>query len=159
MDMPFFNMLEGLSPWWWVAFGIALGAIEMATMSFFLIWPGLAALLMAVILIFAPGMPGEVQIAIYATLSVILTFAGRWLMHRYGDGGAPETTINQRSGQLVGRRGKILRYDGGEGLVEIDGVRWRARGATDLALTEGADVRVVAADGMTLEISTDRAPS
>ncbi len=151
MDMPYFDMLEGLSPWWWVAFGIALGAIEMVTLSFFLIWPGLAALLMAVILPFAPDMPGEIQVALFAMLSVILTLVGRALMARFGDGGEPVSGLNQRSTQLVGRRAKVISFTGSEGTVEIDGMQWRATGP-DGVVPEGSLVTITAADGMMLTV-------
>jgi len=146
-------MLEGISPWWWVAFGIGLGAIEMATLSFFLLWPAMAAVFMAVLLAILPGMPGEVQIAFYAALSVALTFGGRSLVRRYGDGGEPETTLNKRGDQMVGRRAKVLSFEGTEGRVEIDGVHWRAqRTDGNFALGEGQAVRVVKVDGMTLHV-------
>ena len=151
MDIPVFDFLEGISPWWWVAFGVALGAVEMATMSFFLIWPALAALLMAFILWIAPGMSGEAQIMIFAIASVALTFLGRSVLNRYGDGGAPETALNKRSEQLVGRRAKVLMSDGHEGSVEIDGVRWRAK--WDARHNGATHVKIDAADGMTLSVS------
>ena len=151
--MPFFDWLEGLSPWWWVAFGIGLGAVEMATMSFFLIWPGLAALVMAGFLVLAPGMPGEVQVAVFAALSVALTFAGRALMRRFGDGEAVETGLNDRSARMIGRRGQVLSMSHGEAMVEIDGEHWRAAPAgADAALSDGATIEVVGASGMTLTV-------
>ncbi|MEM9269262.1 MAG: NfeD family protein [Pseudomonadota bacterium] len=148
-----FNILEGMSPWWWVAFGIALGAIEMATMSFFLLWPALAAIIMAVLLALMPGMPGEVQIALFAAIAVALTFAGRSLVRRYGDGGEPETSLNKRGDRMVGRRAKVLSFNGVEGRVEIDGVQWRAqRTDGNFSLGEGQSVQVVKVDGMTLHV-------
>ena len=148
MDIGVFSFLEGLSPWWWVAFGIALGAIEMATFSLFLIWPGLAALLMAVIVALVPTMPGEVQVATYAALSVALTFAGRALVRRYGDGGDPTTNLNDRSAQMVGRRGSVVGVAHGEVTVEIDGVRWSAQADTTPQPQEGTGVEVTGlADG------------
>ncbi|NNU79504.1 NfeD family protein [Halovulum dunhuangense] len=145
-----FGWLEGLSPWWWVAFGITLGALEMATMSFFLIWPGLAAVLMAVLLAFLPGMPGTVQIAVYAALAVALTFAGRAYTRRFGDGGDTATVLNDRASQMVGRRGTLVSVEHGEAVVEIDGVRWRAILSGEA--TMGTDVRVTGAQGMTLNV-------
>ena len=64
MDVGLFSWIETLSPWWWITLGVGLGAIEMLLTSFVLIWPGIAAILMAIILWIAPGMQGELQITI-----------------------------------------------------------------------------------------------
>ena len=85
-----FGFLQAMSPWWWVAFAVALGALEMATMSFFLIWPALAALVLALVHWLMPGLGGEVQVVLFAALAVAMTFAGRGLLNRYGDGEAEE---------------------------------------------------------------------
>ena len=147
-----FDWIETLSPWWWVAFGIGLGVVEMVTMSFFLIWPGLAAILLAVIVGLSPEMPGEMRIGLFGVLAIGLTFAGRSLMHRFGDGGAPVTAINNRAAQMVGRKAKVLAWDGGEGAVEIDGIRWKARWDGGQVSAEARSVEVLDADGMTLVV-------
>jgi membrane protein implicated in regulation of membrane protease activity len=153
-----FNFLETMSPWWWVAFGIGLAAVEMATMSFYLIWPALAGIVMAVMVALFPTMPGEVQVAVFAALSVALTFAGRSMLHRFGDGGGGATALNRRSGQMVGRSARVVAFSRGEGTVEIDGVPWRALSQpVDAVIVEGAQVRVVGAEGMVLRVARDSA--
>lgn len=151
--MDLIHMLDGMSPWWWVIVGFALGSLEMATMSFFLIWPGIAALVMAGLMILAPNMTGALQIAIFAILSIILTFAGRYLLHKYGDGAeATDQTINNRAAQLVGQIAKVLEFTGGQGVVEINGIRWRAEWAEKQKSTLGQSVRVTRADAMLLYV-------
>ncbi len=149
-----FDLLETISPWWWVAFALGLGAIEMATMSFYLIWPALAAVLMAVLTALLPSMPGEIRIGVFAALSILLTFAGRSLITRFGDGGAQDSGLNRRGAQMVGRRGTAVRFEHGEGTVEIDGIPWRAKAEPpDAIILEGAQVRVVGTEGMVLQVS------
>ena len=143
-----FEWLEVLSPWWWVAFGIGLGAVEMATMSFFLIWPAVAAVIMAVILWVAPGMQGEVQIAIFAVLAVALTFAGRNYLMK--SGGTSKTTLNNRSAQMVGRQAKVTEFELGEGQVEIDGLNWAANWRDGQTAQPGQTVKIIAAAGMSV---------
>jgi inner membrane protein len=152
--MPFLDILEGISPWWWVAFAFALGALEMATMSFFLIWPGLAALCMAALLAASPTLSGELQTVIFAVLAVLLTFIGRYLVTRYGDGGEDNDTLNQRSNQVIGRVAKVLEYGNGEGVIEVSGMRWRAKWPKGQSAEVGTQVRVTEADGMTLLVET-----
>lgn len=141
-----------ISPWWWLAFALGLGVVEMSTMSFFLIWPALAALIVAALVALVPGMSGAVIVTIFAVLSVALTFAGRSIMSRFGDGGGPDTGLNSRSQQLIGRRATVLDWDGGSGSVEVDGIRWKA--IWDDASPASADgkVQITQADGMTLHV-------
>lgn len=152
--MGIFPFLEGISPWWWIAFAVALGAVEMATMSFFLIWPGLAALLIGGILAVAPDLSSNLQVALFAILSVVLTFAGRSFMHRYGDKDSESGTLNSRANLMIGRHAEVLDFTGPEGNVSIDGIRWRALWEKGLAAEIGATVEISGAEGMTLLVKS-----
>ena len=152
METSFFGLIESISPWWWVAFGVGLGALEMATMSFFLIWPGLAALVMAVIVALAPGLSGEMRIALFAVLSIAMTYLGRSMIRKYAGAG---TSINRRSSQLVGRRAEVLEFSKGEGKVSIDGIHWKAHWEGTPGETKPDSVTVIAADGMILTVRND----
>jgi len=148
--MEAFAFLTGLSPWWWVAFGIALGALEMATLSFFLIWPALAALAMALVMALRPETGGTAQVALFAILAIGLTFAGRALLGRFGDGGAENETLNSRARLMIGRHGEVIAFQGPEGTIRIDGIRWRARWPGGASASPGESVEVIGAEGMML---------
>jgi len=150
--MSLFQFLVGISPWWWLAFGVVLGALEMATMSFFLIWPAMAAGLIAALLLVAPQTNGEIQIASFAILSIALTFVGRSMVNRLDDGGEAANTINSRASLMVGRQGEVLDVHGHEGNVLIDGIRWRAHWPDTATAKPGDKVIVDRAEGMTLVI-------
>ncbi|MFQ5437810.1 MAG: NfeD family protein [Paracoccaceae bacterium] len=150
--MELFAFLHGISPWWWVAFGVALGVLEMATMSFFLIWPAIASLFIAVLIWLAPGLSGTTQIIVFAILSVALTFAGRGLINRFGDGGEDAEGLNSRALKMVGRQAKVLKYTGPEGSVSIDGTHWRAIWPEGSSADPGATVTIIGAEGMTLYV-------
>ena len=146
-----FDFLNGVSPWWWIAFGIALGVLEMATFSLFLIWPGLAAVAVGLALFLAPGVSGEGQIAIFAVLAVGFTWIGRIFMRRAGQAPSESPNLNARANQMVGRRAVALAaFHSGEGSVAIDGIHWKARASADVA--EGAELKVVEAEGVNLVV-------
>ncbi len=148
-----FEWVSSLSPWWWVAFGVGLGAVEMATMSFFLIGPAVAAIVMALIVAFGVPMSGGVLVSLWSVLSIALTLLGRSYLLRFGDGGGTGSSkLNNRSSRLVGRRAKVLEWSENEGAVEVDGMRWRAKSQIGSAYNEGAPVEIVDADGMTLTV-------
>lgn len=144
-------LLNGASPWWWVAFAVLVGVAEILTFSYFLIWIALAALGVAGALVAAPGMNGMAQLALFAVLALVFTVAGRyWQAHRKT---APSESpaLNRRAERVVGRTGRALAdFSHGEGVVEIDGVRWSARLQTAEDAAAGRSLRVVSTDGMTL---------
>lgn len=155
--MDIFAFLDGASPWWWIALGLGLGVVEIMTFSFFLIWPGLAAIAVGVVMWLLPEMSGSTQLLMFAGLSIVLTFLGRWLvLTRQPTSEAPG--LNNRASQLVGRSATVL--DGFQsspsGNVEVDGVRWRGRLEERAeGLSPGSVVQVSGADGMTLVLSRD----
>ncbi len=150
--MALFGFLEGLSPWWWIAFGITLGAVEMASMSFFLIWPAIAALITGAFLWVAPDSSGAMQVTVFAVGAVVLTFLGRSLLHRLGDGGEENDSLNARGNLMVGRQAQVLSFSGPEGRVIIDDIRWRAIWPEGATSEPGAQVKIERADGMTLHV-------
>lgn len=149
-----FTWLDGASPWWWVTFGVVLAVVEMATLSFFLIWPGLAALAVALILWLNPGMSGEYQLIFFAVFGIAFTWAGRIYVMRRGPGASDKPGLNQRSASLVGRKGSAVKaFANGSGSIEIDGVPWPARLSEDLEVARGASLEVTNADGTLLIVT------
>jgi membrane-bound serine protease (ClpP class) len=53
---------------------------------------------------------------------------------------------------MIGASGEVIECTGEEGWAEVDGERWRVRGAEPLRA--GESVRVTRVDGLTLEVST-----
>lgn len=151
MDTGLFVWLEALSPWWWVALGVGLGALEMVIVSFVLIWPGIAAILMALILWIWPGMQGELQVTLYAVLSIVIMFGGRSYIKRFGDG-EPETTLNSRTQQLVGKHAKVVDFELGAGHIELNGLRWAATWPEGATADVGQIVEIKAANGMSVQV-------
>jgi membrane protein implicated in regulation of membrane protease activity len=152
--MGVFALLEGISPWWWVALAILLGAVEMVTVTTVLIWSSLAALLTGLALWFAPGLGGAEQIACFAVLSIVFTLAGRALVARYGlPGDDAAGTLNRRADQIVGRVAVVDSFEATEGKVTVDGVPWPARLAEGARTpAPGERVQVVAADGIVVRV-------
>ena len=150
-----FDFLEGISPLWWIAFGFALGGIELLATSYFLVWPALAAFALGGWLVLAPGLSGNEQIGIFATASVVLTIIGRWATARLDRRNADASTLNDRSAQMVGRRANVIEFDGSEGKIEIDGTHWKARTSGSAEVAAGDRVRVVGKEGSILFVEND----
>jgi len=150
-----FGFLDGASPWWWVALALALGAIEVVTLTYVMLWLGLAALSTGVLSFLLPGMPGHSQVLAFAMLSLFYTVAGWYLVKRLHARGIDEDgPLNRRSAAVVGRQGKVTEpFRADVGWIEIDGVRWRARLADGAAAPKsGAFVKVLSSEGMTVVV-------
>jgi membrane protein implicated in regulation of membrane protease activity len=149
-----FGLLDGVSPWWWVAFAILLGAVEMLTISTVLIWSALAALVTALALWVWPWMTTPAQITLFAVLSIAFSFIGRAFVGRWGEKADDNQQLNQRAAQIVGREAVVDSFAGDEGQVTVDGVPWPARldaGAT--APVPGSRVRITAVDGIVVRVT------
>lgn len=109
---------------WMIVAGVIL-AIEVVTGSGWLLWPAACAAAIGLLsLLNLPiGMAGEV-----AAFS-ILTIATTLLARRFIPDGRlrPGPDINNRMGDLVGQRGRIIgAFLGREGRVLVDGSEWDA---------------------------------
>lgn len=58
--------------WHWVVFGVLLVLSEIALTTFFILWFGVAAIIVGAVLFFAPGMTLSWQIFIWTLLSSLL---------------------------------------------------------------------------------------
>ncbi len=146
--MAFFEWVATASPWLWLALGILLVAVEILAPSFVVIWPGLAAMGMALLTWLSPGLSGPALVAIFAGLSIALLFAGRALMARV-EQDEPQTVLNARGKSTIGRKAKVLSVSGPQGKVEIDGVQWPITWE-DITPEEGQWVLITEATGVNL---------
>ena len=153
--MDLFGFLDGISPWWWIAGALVLAIIEVLTFSFFLIWPGLAALAVGILMWIFPEMSGSIQVLVFSVLAVLFSWAGRaYVLNRVPSSDAPG--LNQRSSQMIGRTATVIDgfAGGGLGNVEIDGIRWRARMAEGATVPKPGEVlSITGAEGMTLVLT------
>lgn len=145
--------LTGASPWWWIIAGLVIGALELLTFSFLLIWPGMAAVAVGLALFVHPGLAGEWQVALFGLLAVGFTIAGRALRpNGEAEGERGSGALNRRGARLVGREVVIRNLSGDVAEVEVDGEFWRARSVGG-ALVAGAAAQVVSVEGATLVVS------
>ena len=143
-----------LTHWHWLAFGIALGGVEMLSASFFLIFPAISAGLVALVVLIEPELDWRLQVLIFSVLSVLSTVIGRAWLNRIRATGAP-MTINVRGQNYAGRRIRLQEtFEQGQGRLQIDGIWWRAAGAGPETIPVGTLVEVIEADGATLLIRT-----
>lgn len=157
LEVDFFAFLDGASPWWWIATALVLGAVEIVTLTYFMLWLGLAAFSVGLILMAVPALTGTMQLLAFGVLALVYTALGwAWVLRRQRAEGAP--ALNRRAASLVGRQAVVAEpFRAGLGRVDVDGIRWRARLAEGAAPPhEGAELTICAADGTTLVVTSSR---
>ena len=132
--------------WFWLSLGLILGAAEMVAPGFFLMWLGLAAIIVGVLDYFLP-ITVAYQVAMFAILSVLTVFAGKkFLADNPIETDDPK--LNDRGARLTGEIVTVVEaIADGQGRVKVGDTVWAARGS-DAAI--GARVRVTGADGAVL---------
>jgi membrane protein implicated in regulation of membrane protease activity len=142
---------DATMPWLWIGVGVALAALEMLVPSFLLVWPGVAALAVGLLLFAVPDLGLAGQGVLFAVLAVAFTLGGRAYVLRHKARPADHPALNRRGARLVGRRGVALEaFSGGRGSIEIDGELWQARAVG--AVPSGAAVEVVGVEGAELVV-------
>ncbi|MFO1473251.1 MAG: NfeD family protein [Lysobacterales bacterium] len=133
----------------WAAVALLLFAAEAMAPGAFMLWLGLAAAATFVIVLLAPGMAVLTQVVVFAILSVVAILVWqRWFRGR--GRGSDQPALNRRTAALVGRVVPLERaIVDGHGRVQIADAFWEVTGPD---LPAHAHVRVVGADGMTLQV-------
>ena len=132
----------------WAAVALLLFAAETLAPGAFMLWLGFAAAaVFAVVLLL--DIPVLAQVALFVVLSFIsIGVYRRWFRGRERASDRP--TLNRRADALVGRVVPLERaIVAGHGRVQIADAFWDVRGPD---LPAGTPVRIVAAEGMTLQV-------
>ncbi len=136
--------------WFWLSLGLVLGVAEMVAPGFFLMWLGLAALIVGGLDYFLP-ITVAYQVAMFATLSVVTVFAGKKFLHD-NPIATEDADLNNRGARLTGEIVTVAEaIVNGHGRVKVGDSVWSARGV-DAEI--GARVKVVGADGAVLLVET-----
>lgn len=133
----------------WLTLGGLLLAAEMLGTGGYLLWSGIAAVIVGALSWVLP-LSWEWQGASFAVLTVLCAFCWwRWMSARNRQ--QPATGINQRGQSLIGQ---VLVLDealiNGRGQARVGDSRWPV--IADGDLPAGCRVRVVAIEGITLRV-------
>lgn len=148
----FDDLLVELGPWSWWLLGIVLLAAELVLPGFFLVWIGLAGIIVgALSLLFADSAfwTWQVQWLVFAASAVIVTLIGRRYLYNNNQV-TDEPFLNQRGASLVGRTATLDQpITEGRGRIRLSDTYWTVRGPD---LPVGTRVKVVASNGRELTV-------
>ena len=146
---PLVTLFNGIGPQHWVLLGLALLIAEMASGTTYLLWPSVAAFLVAVVAWVAPDAGWMAEFGVFALLIIALTYFGQPIVRRWRNEGAA-SGLNERATALVGTRGVVQNFANGVGSVKVQDTVWRA--VSEEALEAGQAVEVASVDGATLRV-------
>jgi membrane protein implicated in regulation of membrane protease activity len=150
----FDNLVVQLGPWSWWVLGLVLLAAELVVPGFFLVWIGLAAIIVgALSLLFWENTfwIWQVQLLVFAASAVIVTLLGRRYVYNNNQT-TDEPFLNQRGASLVGRTATLNEpITEGRGRIRLDDTFWSVMGPD---LPAGTRVKVVASNGRDLTVET-----
>ncbi|MGK3142656.1 NfeD family protein [Pantoea sp. C2G6] len=135
--------------WFWLTLGGLLLAAEMLGTSGYLLWSGLAAVMVGIIEWLVP-ISWTAQGSLFAVLTLVCVFLWyRWM--RYREVRQTPVSLNQRGNQMIGMQLTLeSALDNRIGHVRIGDSSWRVEADRDLPA--GTPVVVVAVEGITLRI-------
>lgn len=133
----------------WAAIALLLFAAETLAPGAFMLWLGFAAVAVFLGVLLVPGIPVLAQVAAFIVLGFVSIQVYRtWFRGRERQSDQP--ALNRRAAALVGRVVPLERaIVQGRGRVQIADAYWDVAGPE---LPAGVPVRIVAADGMTLQV-------
>jgi len=150
----FIDLIQTLNQWYWFSFAAVLIILEMLLgVNFFLLWLGISAVSVGLIMIVYPHISWEYQFIIFAIESIACIVF--WHLHLKNNPTiSDEPRLNRRSEQYIGR--VVTLTDpivNGRGKIHIDDSFWRIEGED---LPAGASIKIVDVDGVILKVEQNR---
>ncbi|MDX8503850.1 NfeD family protein [Mesorhizobium captivum] len=149
------RIVSELGPRNWMVLGFVLLVMEIVAPGVFMLWIGIAALIIGAISLLAwdaAFWTWQVQVLAFLVLSLISAFVGKKVV---GDRhvNADQPLLNRRGAQLVGRTATLAEpIKNGRGRIRLGDTLWRVSGPD---LPAGAQVRVTGAADTDLELTVE----
>ena len=135
--------------WHWWILALALIIAETFLPGTFFLWMGVSAIVMGALAWLIPSMGWEVQVMLFAVLSLVSIVGWRMYQRRHPDE-TDQPSLNRRGEQYLDRVFVLeTAIENGFGKVRVGDSLWRVKGQDAVA---GTKVKVTAADGIVLVV-------
>ncbi|MDQ7072793.1 MAG: NfeD family protein [Gammaproteobacteria bacterium] len=134
--------------YWWIAAAVLI-TLEVLAPTFYLLWMGIAAFIVGLLVWIMPSLPWEIQIITFAILAVASIVIWR-NYYKKNPIGTDEPLLNRRGEQYVGRIVTLKKpIIDGVGKIKIDDSTWKVEGEDCDA---GTKVKVVSIDNVIFQV-------
>ncbi|MCU7812911.1 MAG: NfeD family protein [Candidatus Thiodiazotropha sp. (ex Notomyrtea botanica)] len=142
--------LSQLNYWHWLILAVLLMILEVFSPGAFLLWLGLAAGVVGLLLLIMPDLSWQVQILLFALLSVMIIVAVRaFLQRRPIETDQPH--LNRRGEQYLDRVFTLQEaIVNGEGKIRVDDSTWKINGEDCPA---GTRIKITGVQGVVLLVN------
>ena len=138
--------------WHWWVLGVVLLILEVFFPGAFFLWLGVAAGIVGVVLLAIPDLGWQMQLLLFAVLSVVSIAVGRFWLKRHPIA-TDLPTLNRRGEQYIGRVFTLEEpIVNGNGKIRVDDTTWKIRG-DDRSV--GEKVRISGVDGTVLLVDRE----
>lgn len=144
------ELLQSVNYWHWLAFGLVLLACELLGTAGYLLWLGLSAMVVGVLMTFLP-LSWQLQWVAFGVFSLATTWL--WWRRQYQSDSQSDANrqLNQKSKQLIGQTLRLdVDFPAGKGRIKVGDSTWSALSYQDLS--SGQLVKVTEVNGITLTI-------
>ena len=143
------EFLQHLSYWDWLALGTVRLILEVFGAGGYLLWVGIAGIIVGVLTFLIPEMSWTLQLPLFGVLA-ILTAVYWWRRQRGSVESGDQPNLNRRGHELIGRTFVVQQaIVEGRGKIKVGDSVWMAVGP-DAAV--GTPVRVTAQNGTVLSV-------
>jgi membrane protein implicated in regulation of membrane protease activity len=134
---------------WWLLALVLIGA-EIIAPGFFMLWIGIAAAVMGLIVLIVPDLLFPMEVVLFVLLSLASCFLYWKFIRHVRDTITDQPLLNRRAEQYVGRK-YILdsAIVNGHGKARVGDSLWMVEGPE---LPAGSPIEVVSVDGTTLKV-------
>ena len=134
---------------WWLLALVLIGT-ELMLPGFFMLWIGIAAAAMGLVLMFLPDLSFILQVVLFTVLALVSCFVYWRFVRRAVDAPSDQPLLNRRAAQHIGRRYVLeTAIVNGQGKARVGDSHWLVEGPD---LPAGTTIEVVAVDGATLKV-------
>jgi membrane protein implicated in regulation of membrane protease activity len=138
------------NPWYWIIAGAVLAGLEIVVPGVLLLWIGLGAVLVGLLLAAIPDLPLAWQLLVFAG-AMIASISSGFFLQRHGRSAQAASPLNRELEGLVGRQLlAAVDFSVGQGRVRVGDTTYPAIGEDSIAA--GTSVRVVAIDAGRLRV-------
>jgi membrane protein implicated in regulation of membrane protease activity len=134
---------------WWLLALVLIGA-ELLAPGFFLLWIGVAAAALGVVLLMVPDLSVLAQSVLFTAFALVSCYVYWQFVRRAAGERSDQPLLNRRAAQFVGRRYTLeTAIVNGQGKARVGDSHWLVEGPD---LPAGSVIEVIGVEGTTLKV-------